>query len=123
MSEGLVTRVGLWIDRKWESKVTEGQLEAYGRTCEARHSEELGKASMAINLVKAEYDDNLKVIEGRLDVVIAAMKSLDEAQDSGKLEKEIVDIKTRIEKMEVYAGMKRLVDPTKAAVAKSAFSM
>lgn len=35
----------------------------------------------------------------------------------------INDLKTRMEKIELYSGMTRKVDPTKPPIAKSAFSM
>lgn len=97
MSEGLVTRIGKWIDTKWEDKVTESQL----RTV----VEELKSEDALIGKALAD--------------TIKQMSALDDASQT----KEIADLKTRMEKMELYAGMTRKVDPTKPPIAKSAFQM
>ncbi len=83
MTEGLITRIGRWIDHHWAAKATEADLEAACVTLNAHLS-------------------NLE----------AFIKHLD-----------IADLKTRIEKMELYSGMTRKVDPTKPPVVKSAFQM
>ena len=90
MTEGLITRIGKWIDNKWESKVTESQLEQHAQECRVRYVE----AQKAIQAITTS------------DVV-----------------KDLTDLKTRMEKMELYAGMTRKVDPTKPPIVKSAFQM
>lgn len=79
MSDGLVTRIGKWIDSKFEDKATVAQL--------------------------SEFQNRLE----NLRLMVSAV--------------ETSDLKTRIEKIELYCGMTRKVDPTKPSVAKSAFSM
>lgn len=79
MSDGLVTRIGKWIDSKFEDKATLAQLND---------------------------------LQDRLEGLRRAHSGL-----------EISDLKTRIEKVELYCGMTRKVDPTKPSVVKSAFSM
>lgn len=83
MTDGLVTRIGKWIDNKWAAKATETELEAFRLT------------------VKAQMD----VIQSVLDNM------------------NVPELKTRMEKMELYSGMTRKVDPTKPPIAKSAFAM
>ncbi len=74
MSDGLITRIGKWIDSKFEEKVTRSEFEAL-------------KAQTWIG------------------------------------PKEFDELKTRMEKLELYVGVTRKVDPSKPPVAKSAFSM
>jgi hypothetical protein len=132
MSEGLVTRIGKWIDQRWADKVTEAQLEAQDRKCVERHFECRSKISdakveateeMAVHgkalaqTIKrmAEHHDLIASLETK----VLAMKSL----DGDALNKEVTDLKTRIERIEVGTGMYRKIDPTKAPVAKTAFQM
>ena len=83
MSDGLVTRIGKWIDSKFEEKVTLTQF---------------------------------LTLKAQVDVLIkSAMES--------KSDKELIDLKTRMEKLELYSGFTRRVDPTKPPIEKSAFSM
>ncbi len=88
MSEGLITRIGQWIDRKWQAKATEGELQEVQRLL----NERMNNIGLQIN-----------------SIVITT--------------KEFQELKDRLGHLEVYVGMKRVVDPTKAAVAKSAFAM
>ena len=83
MTEGLVTRIGKWIDRKWAAKATEADLEVFRLT-----------------------------VKARMETVESILKSMD-----------VADLKTRMEKIELYSGMTRKVDPTKPPVIKSAFQM
>lgn len=83
MSDGLITRIGKWIDRTWQSKATENDLQELNHLLMTRMS-------------------NVELMVTKL---------------------ELPDLKTRIEKLELYTGMTRKVDPTRAPVAKSAFSM
>ena len=85
MSDGLITRIGKWIDARWEDKIGRAEFEEL-------------KAHPWIG--PKEFD-----------------------QYKADAFKELADLKTRMEKIELYAGMTRKVDPTKPAVAKSAFAM
>ena len=73
MSAGLLTRIGLWLDNKFESKATEGQLKE----------------------INQRFNERMLVVEMSISKI------------------DFQDIKTRIEKIELYAGMTRKVDPTK----------
>lgn len=92
MSEGLITRIGKWIDRKWKAKATYEELIQQDHVCSARHIGALGAIS--------EIGSKVLVTP-----------------------KEFNDLKERLGHLEVYVGMKRVVDPTKQPVAKSAFAM
>jgi len=83
MAQGLVTRIGLWIDSKFEDKVTAAQFLT----------------------LKSQVDALIKLAQDATD------------------EKTITDLKTRIEKLELYSGLTRRVDPTKPPVEKSAFQI
>ncbi len=83
MTEGLITRIGKWIDNKWATKATEAELEVFRLT-----------------------------VNAQMAVIESVLKSMDTAE-----------LKTRLERLELYSGMTRKVDPTKPPVAKSAFSM
>jgi hypothetical protein len=84
MNKGLITRIGEWIDVKWQSKATYRELQEMEERCSSRHI-------------------------GCLEALVK--------------QSEFEDLKTRIEKIELYSGFARKVDPTKPPVAKSAFSM
>ncbi len=99
--EGLITRIGRWIDHKWAAKATWLDVQNQETECSARH---IGVLSITASLEK----DLKMVIESRGD---------------SQFEKDLADLKTRMEKMELYAGMTRKVDPTKPPVVKSAFQM
>ena len=90
MTEGLITRIGRWIDQKWEAKVTEAQLDLHIAQCTAR------------------------IVEVHKDLQLIA---------ASDVTKEVADLKTRMEKIELYSGMTRKVDPTKPPIVKSAFQM
>ncbi len=83
MTEGLITRIGKWIDHHWATKATEADLEVFRLT-----------------------------VNAQMATIESILKTMD-----------VADLKTRLEKMELYSGMTRKVDPTKPAVAKSAFQM
>jgi len=83
MTEGLITRIGKWIDHKWQEKATESEL--------------------------AEVQ---RLMNGRIANVEMSLSKID-----------LTDLKTRLEKVELYIGMTRKVDPSKPPVAKSAFAM
>lgn len=99
MSEGLITRLGQWIDQKWATKATEKQL--FGL-----RDDVLARWALSEMALKKAITD--------IEVV---------ARTPEVYEKLIADLTTRIEKLELGTGMYRKVDPTKAPVAKSAFQM
>lgn len=74
MSQGIITRIGQWIDSKFEEKVS-----------------------------RAEFE-NLK-------------------SHTWIGPKEFDELKGRVERIEIYMGMKRVIDVGKPAVEKSAFTM
>jgi hypothetical protein len=101
MSDGLITRIGKWWDSKFEDKASAAQLEDYRGFCIETHNA-FGKA---------------------LDEIRASIKALGEETKSEGLNKDVADLTTRIEKLELGTGMYRKIDPTKAPVAKTAFQM
>lgn len=109
---GLITRIGLWIDNRWEDKATVRELDSLGLRMEEK-GEALAEGTRKV----------LKEMGGALDLFKADLKMVIEARNGDGLNKELTDLKSRIEKIELYAGMTRKVDPTKPAVAKSAFTM
>ncbi len=139
MSDGLITRIGRWIDTKWESKATESQLDAVRQLVQERWN----------NLENAQIKDKLELQQELKETVAdtisalaendkAIIKTMDDhifklrqaitdieivAKSPEVYEKEIADLKTRIERVELYTGVTRKVDTTKAPVAKSAFQM
>lgn len=92
MSDGLITRIGKWIDNKWETKATWRELQNQESECSRRH---VGALTLITELGAEVRRDHA----------------------------ELAELKTRMEKIELYSGMTRKVDPTKPPVAKSAFSM
>ena len=78
---GLITRIGQWMDNKWEEKATVWQVSAL--------ADQVVALRVAVAMVPPD----------------------------------IQDLKTRLERLELYSGMTRKVDPTKPPVAKSAFAM
>lgn len=102
MTDGLVTRIGKWLDYKWAPKATWQDVERQESRCSERH---IGALSLITEL----------------KITVTELNILTEAPSD--IAKELADMKTRFEKLELYLGMSRKVDPTKPAVAKSAFSM
>jgi hypothetical protein len=112
MTDGLVTRIGKWIDHRWETKATESMvLERWN------------------SLENAAIKDKVELIERIDDVKTQAaalekdLKMVMEARGNSQSEKDVADLKARLEKLELYCGMTRKVDPTKPPVVKSAFQM
>lgn len=105
MTEGLVTRIGKWIDNKWKVKATEEAVDQL--------KFDLTKA---IRINGEETDERLAAMKTDIELIV-------KARTDDKLEKEVAELKTRMEKMELYAGMTRKIDPTKPPVVKSAFQM
>lgn len=123
MTDGLITRIGKWIDNKWESKVTESQLGVAVANAmdnlEALDSRTQERCSNLAKLIASVATDS-HAESSKLKTDIELMVK---ARSDDKLEKEVADLKTRMEKMELYAGMTRKIDPTKPPVVKSAFQM
>ena len=115
MSDGLVTRIGKWIDSKFEERVTFVQLESL-------------RVGLSDILFKVQVDvSDLKTANSLLNATDKKMRDLltlcateDQMREATKV---ISDLKTRMEKLELYAGMTRRVDPTKPPVVKGAFEM
>ncbi len=106
MTEGLITRIGRWIDHRWESKATESMvIERWNNLENAQIKDKL------------ELEDKIKALTLRLNERIDLLKTPE------GVEKEVAELKTRMEKIELYSGMTRKVDPTKPPVVKSAFQM
>jgi hypothetical protein len=135
MSEGLVTRIGQWMDRKWEKKATEGQVVAVsleaGQAIKTLSHDTKEWIAEAINAM-AESDQKIAGIfrdaAKKFDQdVMGLRKAITDIEIVAKTpqvyEKEVADLKTRIEKLEIYSGFGRKIDPTKPPVVKSAFSM
>lgn len=130
MTDGLITRIGKWIDNKWESKATESQLDNVRQLIQDRWN----------NLENAQIKDKVEVME-RIDqmkvenkaafmglrTAIASqaefVSALQKEKVPPEIAKDLADLKTRVEKIELYSGMKRTVDPTKPPVLKSAFQI
>jgi hypothetical protein len=110
MTEGLITRIGKWIDHRWESKATEAMvLERWNNLENAQIRD------------KVELEDKIKPLASKLQVCLEQIERVQLMQIPDV--KEIADLKTRMEKIELYSGMTRKVDPTKPPIAKSAFQM
>lgn len=132
MSEGLITRIGKWIDTQWESKITESQFVA--STLE--HAEILQKELNGVNQRIAELDDKGFLVAKELlksndslresfTIIIGQLRSEMAALNVPHVDwtKDIDDLKTRLERIEIYSGLTRKVDPTKAPIVKNAFTM
>lgn len=103
MTDGLITRIGKWIDYKWASKATWLDVQAQEQRCSERHIGALGLIA------------ETKVY---LDSALAEIK-----KETVVTPKDFADLKERLGHLEVYVGMARKVDPTKPPMAKSAFAM
>lgn len=134
MTEGLITRLGQWIDRKWEAHATEKDLEWQEKKCISRmdHSYQTiddAKNSVLFDVLSKINEEH--VLIKRLEDGVAALKQAVSSElkdqwasiNAAVENNDVADLKTRLEKLELYCGMTRKVDPTKAPVAKSAFSM
>jgi hypothetical protein len=95
MAQGLITRIGLWIDSKFEDKVTLSQLVDMAKEINAKGENLANEITLGFKALPEFYVDK----------------------------KDLNELKTRIEKLELYSGLTRRVDPTKPPVEKSAFQM
>lgn len=116
MTDGLITRIGKWIDNKWKVKATEEDVLAIALRHDARMNHLAELIAEGVTAERTYTNGKIGALEARLATLITVV-------DEGGSAKEIADLKTRFEKLELYLGMSRKVDPTKPAVAKSAFAM
>jgi hypothetical protein len=142
MTEGLITRIGKWIDHKWAAKATWLDVQEQETRCSQRHIGMMGLITDLKPELRSEFSELLDTLrDGLMEVdrdmanriaeLAKSIKSLqmDMASVSTLLNspseegKELAALKTRIEQLELYTNMSRKVDPTKPAVAKSAFAM
>lgn len=127
MSEGLLTRIGKWIDRTWEDKATESQLRESFNTLENHAISDKVELKDLIVGLSAKLDADVIAIERRVKDLPALVRAHGDAINHLSLatdpSKDLAELKTRMEKIELYVGITRKVDPTKPAVAKSAFQM
>lgn len=143
MTKGIVTRFGEWIDRKFLKNAKEIEVDQFRDELRQRwndlenfqikdkldlskrldHQAEL-MAEVATEARKHTTTEvsNLAQRVGSLERVTNEM-GVALAATPADVSKELADLKTRMEKMELYSGMTRKVDPTKPPVVKSAFQM
>jgi len=105
MTEGLITRIGKWIDSKWEPKATEASV-----------INKFDSLSQSLRLMQEAFEKENAALRIRLQV-------LEQTAKEETTHKDAAELKKRLEQLELYVGMKRVADPTKSPVAKSAFSM
>ncbi len=117
MTEGLLTRIGKWLDDKWKAKAIESDM-----------IERTERLDRLIKESRYDVDDYFKGIAANHYKLIQELqddvKRIADHMNAPSVEsKEVADLKTRLEKIELYSGMTRKVDPTKPPVVKSAFQI
>lgn len=117
MTDGLITRIGKWIDHKWAAKATWLDVQEQGERCSDRYFELKGQFDKALTEINERQRNDVYGLRKAIMDLTVVVQAPDEVA------KEIAELKTRFEKLELYLGMSRKVDPTKPAVAKSAFAM
>lgn len=128
MTKGLITRIGEWLDRKWEAKATERDLIERTERLERLIKERVTEADMETHgkALAQTIKQTMEALQ-RCAVVeqeaLALKELLKSSPDGERLNKDFADLKKRMEQLELYVGMKRKIDPTREPVAKSAFSM
>jgi hypothetical protein len=139
MNDGLITRIGKWMDRKWAAKATWLDVQEQETKCSNRHigllsvTAELEKTVSSLSTTNGMFDTligsqqkRIEVLEKSAKAMVAVIDEIDKRLASipkDDLAKEVATLKTRLEQLEIYTNMSRKVDPTKPAVAKSAFAM
>lgn len=98
---GLVTRIGQWIDSKWEASVKTSELKALEEKFVALDKETFTYLELA-------YKAEIAKLKEEIGAVTA---------------KDVADMKTRLEKLEMYTGFTRKPDPLGNAQVKSAFQL
>lgn len=117
MSEGLITRIGKWIDSKWEEKASERDMIERTQALERMVKSIRNDLEERFGVIATDHFQKIEHLEVKVKLIQDAQQPfMDPTKDIG-------DLKTRLEKIELYAGMTRKIDPTKPPVAKSAFSM
>lgn len=137
MNKGLITRIGEWMDRKWTAKATWLDVQKQEQDCSARHiavlslitelkADMIAHTEMVTHALQQRFTPDISNLKESHKAMVVRMdgfeKRLAEVPD-GNVAKEFAELKSRFEKLELYLGMSRKVDPTKPAVAKSAFAM
>lgn len=130
MTEGLITRIGRWVDHRWESKATESFVHSIFNSLEnalindrVELNNKLLNLQVIINGMKESMTARDVLCDGHGNIVRKLSERIDLLRTTEGVEKEVAELKTRMEKIELYAGMTRKVDPTKPPIAKSAFQM
>jgi hypothetical protein len=125
MTEGLITRIGKWIDNKWAAKATE--VEVYNRWKQLENAAIQDKIELQDKMIedRASVGQRFMEMDLKLEELRTLMLQRVEALSTTLVvtPKEHQELKERLGHLEVYVGMKRVVDPSKPAVAKSAFAM
>jgi predicted nucleic acid-binding Zn-ribbon protein len=116
MTEGLITRIGRWLDNKWEAKATERKVE---EMCSNLNFQQIQIRVELLDKIR----DTVKGLLSEIEATNSQIKSLKATYNGSNTDKELSDLKTRIERIELNAGMTRRVDPTKPPLVKSAFEM
>jgi len=116
MTEGLITRLGRWIDHRWESKATESMVRDLFNSLENAAIKDKLDLEDKIGKINLLILDQVGKLKTDIELIV-------KAGAEGTAEKELADLKTRMEKIELYSGMTRKVDPTKPPIVKSAFQM
>lgn len=130
MTDGLITRIGKWIDFKWAPKATWLDVQEQECKCSERH---IGALELVTDL-KIEHSGRIEQLKTETKTALMSMRSelasqaefvsaLQKEKVPPEIAKDLADLKTRVEKIELYSGMKRTVDPTKPPVLKSAFQI
>jgi hypothetical protein len=134
-SEGLITRFGRWLDWKFKAKATQEDLIHYFNLQENAAIKDKIELQEKIGEVRDQIQNGLvncmeliKQTQGKEESdVFGLRKAITDltvvVQAPSEVAKSLDDLKTRMEKMELYSGMTRKVDPTKPPVVKSAFQM
>lgn len=118
--EGLITRLGRWLDRRFQAKATQEELRYFWNQLENASIKDKVEIMDRIEQKTAALRRDLDAWQA---TTLKAVSVLESKLDSLDLAKDLADLKTRIEKIELYSGMTRKVDPTKPAVVKSAFQI
>lgn len=129
--EGLITRIGRWLDRRFRAKATQEELRYYWNQLENAAIKDKIEIMDKIEEVKTQASGVWTDCMGLVAIARKDQESdfrkvserIDLLRTPDALEKEVADLKTRLEKIELYSGMTRKVDPTKPSVVKSAFQM
>ena len=119
--EGLITRIGRWLDRRFQAKATQEELRYFWNQLENASIKD--KVEL-MDRIEEKTNAQRRDLEAFQAVTLKAVALLESKIDKPEdVVKDLADLKTRLEKIELYSGMTRKVDPTKPPVVKSAFQM